>query len=54
MLYNMQSFVEPIFVKVLTLWPETLAAVGGGAKYPINTSFELVGSTIKFTTGGDL
>ena len=55
MLYNMQSFVEPIFVKVLTLCPETLAAGGGGgAKHPINTSFELVGSTIKFTTGGDL
>ena len=34
--------------------PETLVAVGGGAKHPINTSFELVGSTIKFTTGGDL
>ena len=54
MLYNMQSFVEPILVKVLTLCPETLVAVGGGAKHPINTSFELVGSTIKFTTGGDL
>ena len=54
MLYNMQSFVEPILVKVLTLCPETLAAVGGGGKHPINTSFELVGSTIKFTTGGDL
>ena len=54
MLYNMQSFVEPILAKVLTLCPETLAAVGGGAKHPINTSFELVGSTIKFTTGGDL
>ena len=50
----MQIFGEPIFVKVLTLCPETLAAVGGGAKHPINTSFELVGSTIKFTTGGDL
>ena len=34
MLYNMQSFVESIFVKVLTLCPETLTAVGGGAKYP--------------------
>ena len=34
MLYNMQSFVELIFVKVLTLCPETLVAVGGGAKYP--------------------
>ena len=55
MLYNMQSFVEPILAKVLTHCPETLAAVGwGGAKNPINTSFELVGSTIKFTTGGDL
>ena len=55
MLYNMQSFVEPILAKVLTHCPETLAAVGGGgAKHPINTSFELVGSTIKFTTGGDL
>ena len=54
MLYNMQSFVEPILAKVLTHCPETLAAVGGGAKQPINTSFELVGSTIKFTTGGDL
>ena len=30
MLYNMQSFVESIFVKVLTLCPETLTAVGGG------------------------
>ena len=54
MLYNMQSFVEPILAKVLTHCPETLAAVGGGAKHTINTSFELVGSTIKFTTGGDL
>ena len=34
--------------------PETLTAVGGGDKTTINTSFELVGSTIKFTTGGDL
>ena len=34
MLYNMQSFVESIFVKVLTFCPETLTAVGGGAKYP--------------------
>ena len=34
MLYNMQSFVESIFVKLLTLCPETLTAVGGGAKYP--------------------
>lgn len=30
MLYNMQSFVEPILAKVLTHCPETLAAVGGG------------------------
>ena len=30
MLYNMQSFVESIFVKVLTFCPETLTAVGGG------------------------
>ena len=49
MLYDMRIFDEPILVKVLTLCPE-----GGGAKHPINTSFELVGSTIKFTTGGDL
>ena len=54
MLYDMRIFDEPILVKVLTLCPETLVAVGGGAKHPINTSFELVGSTIKFTTGGDL
>ena len=54
MFYNMQSFVDPLFAKVLPLCPEPLAAVGGGAKHPINTSFELVGSTIKFTTGGDL
>ena len=33
MLYNMQSFVESIFVKVLTLCPETLTAVGGGVKH---------------------
>ena len=33
MLYNMQSFVESIFVKVLTLCPETLTAVGGGEKH---------------------
>lgn len=32
MLYNMQSFVESIFVKLLTLCPETLKAVGGGGK----------------------
>ena len=54
MLYDMRIFDEPILVKVLTLCPETLAAGGGGAKHTINTSFELVGSTIKFTTGGDL
>ncbi len=33
MLYNMQSFVESIFVKLLTLCPETLTAVGGGGKH---------------------
>ena len=54
MLLNMLCFVEPILANVLTHCPEPLAAVGGGAKHPINTSFELVGSTIKFTTGGDL
>lgn len=36
----MQSFVEPIFVKVLTLCPETLVAVwGGGAKSLILQAF---------------
>ena len=39
MLYNMQSFVEPILVKVLTLCPETLVAVGGGAKPLILQAF---------------
>ena len=32
MLYNMQSFVEPILAKVLTHCPETRAAVGGGGE----------------------
>ena len=30
MLYDMRIFDEPILVKVLTLCPETLVAVGGG------------------------
>ena len=33
MLYNMQSFVEPILAKVLTHCPETHPAVGGGVKH---------------------
>ena len=42
MLYNMKSFVESIFVKVLTLCPETLVAVGGGAKSPLLVRFKPV------------
>lgn len=53
MLYNMQSFVEPILVKVLTLCPETLVAVGGGGRNPINTSIELV-DLFTYTSGGIL
>ena len=53
MLYDMRIFDEPILVKVLTLCPETLAAVGGGAKHPINTSFRLV-DLFTFTLGGIL
>ena len=33
--------------------PETLVAVGGGAKHPINTSFRLV-DLFTFTLGGIL
>ena len=33
MLYDMRIFDEPILVKVLTLCPETLVAVGGGVKH---------------------
>ena len=39
MLYDMRIFDEPILVKVLTLCPETLVAVGGGAKPPILQAF---------------